>query len=64
MKEIETLILCVYGVILHLENVRRILKKRAKHSPRALSHHKRTRLIFYFFKGVFQLRVFYTHVKV
>ena len=49
---------------MHLGNVRRILEKRVKHSatprvlraslvfflhfPRALSHHKRTRLVFYF----------------
>ena len=58
----EKLVLCVYGVIMHLGNVRRILEKRVKHSatpcvlhaslvfslhfPRALSHHKRTRLVF------------------
>ena len=63
-KKIEKLALYVYGVILHLGNVRRILEKRVKHSatprvlnaslvlsehfPRALSHHKRTRLVFYF----------------
>ena len=57
-------VLCVYGVIMHLGNVKRILDKRVKHSatprvllaslvfswhfPRALSHHKRTRLVFYF----------------
>ena len=49
---------------MHLGNVRRILEKRVKHSatprvlhaslvfpsyfPRALPHHKRTRLVFYF----------------
>ena len=38
IKEIEKLILCIYGVIIHLENVRRILKKRVKHEamPRVL----------------------------
>ena len=38
IKEIEKLVLCVYGVIMHLGNVRRILKKRVKHSatPRVL----------------------------
>jgi hypothetical protein len=64
IKEIEKLVSCVYGVIMHLGNVGRILEKRVKHSatprilhsslvfsqhsPRALSHHKRTRLVFYF----------------
>ena len=35
---IEKLVLCVYGVIMHLGNVRRILEKRLKHSatPRVL----------------------------
>ena len=28
----EKLVLCVYGVIMHLGNVRRILEKRVKHS--------------------------------
>ena len=38
IKEIEKLVLCVYGVIMHLGNVRRILEKRVKHSatPRVL----------------------------
>ena len=37
-KEIEKLVLCVYGVTMHLGNVRRILEKRVKHSatPRVL----------------------------
>ena len=64
IKEIEKLVLCVYGVIMRLGNVGRTLEKRVKHSatprvlhaslvfsqhfPRALSHHKRTRLVFYF----------------
>ena len=38
MKEIEKLVMYVYGVIMHLGNVRRILEKRVKHSatPRIL----------------------------
>ena len=50
MKEIEKLVLCDYGVIMHLGNIGRIVEKLVKHSafPRALSHHKRTRLVFYF----------------
>ena len=64
IKEIEKLVSCVYSAIMHLGNVGRILEKRVKHSatprvlhaslvfsqhsPRALSHHKRTRLVFYF----------------
>ena len=38
IKGIEKLVLCVYGVILHLENARRILEKRGKDSatPRVL----------------------------
>ena len=38
IKEIEKLVLCVYGVIMHLGNVGRILEKRVKHSatPRVL----------------------------
>ena len=64
IKEIEKLVSSVYSAIMHLGNVGRILEKRVKHSatprvlhaslvfpqhsPRALSHHKRTRLVFYF----------------
>ena len=64
IKEIEKLVLCVYGVIMHLGNVERILEKPVKHSTtsrvlqsslvfsqhltRALSRHKRMRLVFYF----------------
>ena len=38
MKEIEKLVLCVHGVIMHLGNVRGILEKPVKHSatPRVL----------------------------
>ena len=32
LKEIEKLVLCFYGEIMHLGNVRRILEKRVKHS--------------------------------
>jgi hypothetical protein len=57
----EKLVLCVYGAIMHAGNVGRIREKRVKHSAtprdlhaslvfsqhslRALSHHKRTRLV-------------------
>ena len=63
-KRNRKLVSCVYGVIMHSGNVRRILEKRvehsatprvlhaslvfSQHSPRALSHHKCTRLVFYF----------------
>ena len=64
IKEIEKLVACRYGVIMHLGNVGRILEKRVKnsapprvlhvslvffqHSPRALAHDNSTRLVFYF----------------
>ena len=35
IKEIEKLVLCVYGVIMLLGNVRRILEKRVKHEAHA-----------------------------
>ena len=64
IKEIEKLVSCVYGVIMHSGNVGRILEKRGKHSatprvlhaslvfsehsPRACLPNKPTRLVFYF----------------
>jgi hypothetical protein len=69
IKEIEKLVSCVYGAIQHSGNVGRTLEKRVKHSatprvlhaslvfpqhsPRALSRHKRTRLVFYFIRFKF-----------
>ena len=63
IKEIEKLVSCVYDAIMRSGNVGRILEKRVKHSatprvlhaslvfsqhsPRALSHRERTRLVFY-----------------
>ena len=69
----EKLVSCVYGVIMHLGNVVRTLEKRinhsttplvlhaspvfSQHSPSALSHHKRTRLVFYFLNINYKVQI-------
>ena len=74
MKGIKKLVLYVYGVIMKLGNVERILEKPVKHEatpcvlqsspvfsqhfPRALSPHKRTRLVFHFLNRGFSLSPF------